>query len=275
MKLEEYLRNQYSNYIRPLYIKSYCESCGVNDNLELHHIKQFSEILKETLEELNISYYDDIKAYTDNQIELINYVMLGKQLKCNYLTLCSKCHDDEHINNLIRSFSSPGIKDRKYWHDLELTIQLDNKYIGTKITTDIKNDMVYLYLHYMPQNYRSWQQLKRLLEYNGHTVLNNKNGTFIDKIPSKKDDINIIEKERINNIIMPYLESIKDKKLNKDDQKELINIVNAKDNRNRLLKIYSSINQWLYDNKLNYNITSKQLRENGSRIRYWIVNKLN
>ena len=52
MKLEEYLRNQYSNYIRPLYIKSYCESCGANDKLELHHIKQFSEILKETLEEL-------------------------------------------------------------------------------------------------------------------------------------------------------------------------------------------------------------------------------
>lgn len=271
MKLEEYLRNQYSNYIRPLYIKSYCESCGANDNLELHHIKQFSEILKETLEELNISYYDDIKAYTDNQIELINYVMLGKQLKCNYLTLCSKCHDDEHNGNLKFSFSNYNlIHNKQYYDNLKINIQLDNKYIGVKLTPEIRNDMIFLYLSDIPERYRSWQQLKRLLEYNGHNVIVDRNGTFIDYKPSTKQYKEKKEKESIRNISISYLNSIIDKKLFKDEQQKLIEILNIKDN-GRIVKSYSKINKWLYENKLLYIIVAKR----SNLKRYWIVTKIN
>lgn len=193
MKLEEYLRNQYSNYIRPLYIKSYCESCGANDNLELHHIKQFSEILKETLEELNISYYDDITAYTDNQIELINYVMLGKQLKADYVTLCNRCHMSEH---------------------------------------DGKQNKIY---------------------YN------------IKRAEKKEQELKYID-----TVIIPYLKSIIDNKLFKEDQQELIKVFDLKVN-GRLQKSYSKLNQRLEMLKLPYIIIPKKSNSK----RYWIVNKIN
>lgn len=194
MKLEEYLRNQYSNYIRPLYIKSYCESCGANDNLELHHIKQFSEILKETLEELNISYYDDIKAYTDNQIELINYVMLGKQLKADYVTLCNRCHMSEHNG-----------KQNKIYYNI--------------------------------------------------------------KRAEKKEQ----ELKYIDTVIIPYLKSIVDNKLFKEDQQELIKVFDLKDSRNRLQKSPKLLNAYLEENKLQYVILNKQIRVDNKRKTVWTI----
>ena len=99
MKLETYLRTEFSKYIRPIFIKEYCEVCDNTKNLELHHIKQFSQSLNETLEQLEYEYLNDITKYTEKELKLISSIMLSKQLKEKYKTLCSKCHKETYKDN--------------------------------------------------------------------------------------------------------------------------------------------------------------------------------
>lgn len=95
MKLELYLRNKLSSKIRPLFIKEQCEICGRGENLHLHHIHLFSEILKETLIELNLDYKDTLE-YTDTELSNISNIILGKHVSLQYITVCNICHRDEH-----------------------------------------------------------------------------------------------------------------------------------------------------------------------------------
>lgn len=90
------LRSDYSTKIRPLFIKDACESCGCEDNLELHHTKMFVEQFNETLDDLNIN---DKNFYDDNEIELIRTHMMGKQIKYKNITLCDRCHIKYHKEN--------------------------------------------------------------------------------------------------------------------------------------------------------------------------------
>ena len=53
-ELKKILRTDYVYYIRPLVIKDKCKSCGCEENLVVHHDKEFSILLDETLEELNL-----------------------------------------------------------------------------------------------------------------------------------------------------------------------------------------------------------------------------
>lgn len=91
MNLREYLRNEWSQYIRPIIIKDKCEFCGCDDELHLHHIDRFHNLLVETLEELMLQELD---TYNYNELELkqISNFMLAKQLKSEYKTLCRSCH---------------------------------------------------------------------------------------------------------------------------------------------------------------------------------------
>lgn len=82
-KLETYLRTEFSKYIRPIFIKQYCERCNNTENLELHHIKQFSQSLNETLKQLEFEYLNDITKYTEKELMSISDTMIGKQLKIN------------------------------------------------------------------------------------------------------------------------------------------------------------------------------------------------
>lgn len=58
MNLREYLRAEWSQYIRPLIIKDKCEFCGSGVDLHLHHIDKFYNLLMETLEELQLQELD-------------------------------------------------------------------------------------------------------------------------------------------------------------------------------------------------------------------------
>lgn len=92
MTIEQYLRNDFSNIIRKLFLKDRCETCGTSNNLELHHETQFIVLLYETLDDLNLDYKDDISEYTEEQLKLISNLMIGKQMKIKYTTLCKQCH---------------------------------------------------------------------------------------------------------------------------------------------------------------------------------------
>lgn len=92
MELVQYLRSDFTNYIRSSFIKNKCEICQSKNNLELHHVKQFSESLQETLQLLNLDYRNDIDLYSKEELYLIRLIMLGIQTKGEYKTLCNNCH---------------------------------------------------------------------------------------------------------------------------------------------------------------------------------------
>ena len=196
MKLQVKLRSDYTNYIRPLFIKNKCDLCGDTEDLELHHHKQFDSMLRETLKELNLQYYDTTESYTDIQVRLIRNIMLGKQVRCKYNTLCSKCHSKVHN----------GEQAKEYYN------------------------------------------IKAIEKENKH-------------------------KKYINDVVIPYLETIVGKPLYKEDRKELINIIDLRDSSRHLLKSISVINSYLSEN-FNYTVTSKRIRINGKQIRVWVISKI-
>jgi len=96
MELKQYLRSILTIKLIPLVRKNQCEVYNNIDNLEVHHVKRFSIILEETLQELNLEY-KDIKVYNENQLKLITNIILGKHLQIEYLTLCENCHAEIHL----------------------------------------------------------------------------------------------------------------------------------------------------------------------------------
>lgn len=136
MRLEEYQRLKYYNYIRPLFIKDKCEACGINEKLELHHATSFVSLLSETLDFLKLEYKEDIKMYTEEEIELISFIMLGKQVKIKYITLCKECHDNIHktegIDRLLKKRKEKNIKKEDI---KEIEKYLDNN-IGRRLYMD-------------------------------------------------------------------------------------------------------------------------------------------
>ena len=76
-----------------------------------------------------------------------------------------------------------------------------------------------------------------------------------------------------DNELIKYLESIINTKLNKQQQKELINNIGLKDTRGRQVKSINILNAYLIDN-YNMSVISKQISENNKRVRYWIVSKI-
>lgn len=84
----------------------------------------------------------------------------------------------------------------------------------------------------------------------------------------------LIEEEKIQNELEKYLDSITDKRLTKEEQKELVDKIGLKDARGRLQKSISTINAYIEENKLPYIILSKVIKENNKSKRVWVVNKL-
>lgn len=99
MNLREYLRNDFSRYIRNRIIGEKCEHCGCSENLHLHHVDKFHNLLMDTLQDLNLNEVDT-DDYAENELSSIKYIMLGKQIKCEYKTLCEKCHKILHYNEV-------------------------------------------------------------------------------------------------------------------------------------------------------------------------------
>ena len=87
--------------------------------------------------------------------------------------------------------------------------------------------------------------------------------------------VEIIDKEmtEIKTSTEIYLDGLIGKSLYKEDQKELIERLNIRDDRNRLQKKISTLNGYLIDN---YNMTliSKRIRKEGDRNTIWLINNI-
>lgn len=100
MNLKDYLRIQFSD-IRKNKIGDKCEFCGSKNGLNLHHNKQFSEILSEILSELNLKL-QEVDQYSESDLEKINFLNLKKHNEIGYTTLCSTCHRKLHGDNYMK-----------------------------------------------------------------------------------------------------------------------------------------------------------------------------
>ena len=58
MNLRDLLRQDFWYKIRYNFIKEKCEICGKTNNLHLHHVDRFHNLLMETLEELQLNELD-------------------------------------------------------------------------------------------------------------------------------------------------------------------------------------------------------------------------
>lgn len=96
MNLREYLRLDFHKYIRNKIIKGACEVCNSKEDLRLHHVDKFFNLLMETLNELNLCELDT-DNYSEEELKNIKYYMLAKQIKSEYKTLCKKCHNRLHF----------------------------------------------------------------------------------------------------------------------------------------------------------------------------------
>lgn len=187
MDTKMYLRIQFNNKIRPLFIKEECECCGETENLELHHDdKHFATLLNESLALLNLDLKNDTEEYSDVELESLSLIMLGKQVKINYLTVCDDCHNEIHVET----------------------------------GKDLRNF------------YRYYENKRKI------SIVN--------------------ESKRINSIVLPYLDKMCNMKLFKDEREKLIEIINLKDNRGRLQKSISQLNDYLKLNGSIYKIISNK-----------------
>lgn len=99
MSIKQYLRSHFNNIIRKLFLEDKCSVCGSSEDLELHHETQFIILLYETLEDLGLDYRENTEDYTEEQLKLISELMIGKQMKIKYSTLCKMCHSKVEKGN--------------------------------------------------------------------------------------------------------------------------------------------------------------------------------
>lgn len=91
MKLTYYLRNKVINKFNDLVKKDKCEMCGNPENLHVHHVYPFKQMLEDTLEELGYEL-KEVEEYTQLELRNIREKFLGKHLYYSYKTLCADCH---------------------------------------------------------------------------------------------------------------------------------------------------------------------------------------
>lgn len=89
--LNVYLRSNVWNKFVHLVKKDKCEVCGSTENLQVHHIYPFIQMVNDTLVELGLER-KHINEYTDLELKNIKEKVMGKHLLYTYQTLCVHCH---------------------------------------------------------------------------------------------------------------------------------------------------------------------------------------
>jgi hypothetical protein len=167
MKLRKYLRHDFEDNIRNKLIKEKCDYCGEMNNLHLHHVDMFSELLNETLLELELEELDT-HDYTKKELNLIRNVMLGKQIKIQYVTLCEDCHrkvhDDITKNNYYNPYGSYIQLDMQKINKLNLDYKLLSKFIKLACHMDYDNQIIFSYSGKQKRYSNDFNDIRELLK---------------------------------------------------------------------------------------------------------------
>ncbi len=129
MKLEQYIRAEINYKLIPLVKKDKCEICNSDENLEVHHVKPFAEILEECLNDLNVKR-KDTNEYTKKELYMITDYVLGKHLRYKMKTVCHNCH-----KNIIHKEGTCNIGNRN--HDNK-TRENINKALHKKVIDNVQ-----------------------------------------------------------------------------------------------------------------------------------------
>jgi hypothetical protein len=74
-----------------------CDITGSNKNLIIHHLHNFSDILRETMEILELPIYQEVNKYTDEELKLIEDTCLELHYKYGLgVCLCEEIHNEFH-----------------------------------------------------------------------------------------------------------------------------------------------------------------------------------
>ena len=111
--------------------KNKCEICNEDENLEVHHMKLFKDILEDTLLELKLEY-KDTHDYSHGELSMITNIVLGKHLHIEYLTLCEECHKEIHSSTWSETCTGGGMF-RQHYEKQKLIKDMTNKNNLTKI----------------------------------------------------------------------------------------------------------------------------------------------
>jgi hypothetical protein len=124
MKLESCIRTEINQKLIPLIKKDKCEICGSTENLEVHHVKPFAEILEECLDDLHMKR-KDTDTYTQKELHMIIDYVIGKHFRYKMKIVCRICH-----KNIIHKDGTCNIGNRN--HDKK-TRENINKVIHRKV----------------------------------------------------------------------------------------------------------------------------------------------
>ena len=145
MNLREMLRKEWTDYIRQFIIKNKCEECEETQHLELHHASErFEDLLMETLRELKLKE-KDTNEYTNKELEMIDNIMLGKQLKIEHKTLCKihhkKAHEEDKTPGMFSNFGGYFFVDIKALKKENLSPLMLTRYIRLASSMDYQNQL--------------------------------------------------------------------------------------------------------------------------------------
>lgn len=179
MKLNDYLRNKLNSHFYELVKKDsceICEICGSTENLHVHHVYPFKDMVEDTLNELNLEY-KDTDEYSEIELRNIVEKLLGKHLYYSYQTLCFHCHiQDVH----------------KKHREVEVSMYEDllDKWLDRPLTTEDKKRLA-LELNWTDDRGRvmKWTGVKNALVESGYEVKNTQR-----RIEGKQTKVTIITK---------------------------------------------------------------------------------
>ena len=148
--------------------------------------------------------------------------------------------------------------------------ELDGKYVGVKLTPELKKDIKFLYgVKKLFDREVNWKTVKRDLlnkEYTIETFKGKNNGTYIFEKGKeiKKDSKRMVKKM---DKLIKFLNENEGKKLTEKQKEKLIELVDARNAKGELLKTIGKINKQIDIYEIGFTVLSKSDR-NG---RWWQI----
>lgn len=154
-------------------------------------------------------------------------------------------------------------------HDYEMR-DIDEKYLGIKLTTEIKEELKFIYgVRSLKDRKVTWKTLKRDLQAKGYIVKTNSRETYIFKQGQeiKKDSKKVVKKM---SKLIEFLEKHDGKRLDKKGQDKLRNLINPTVD-GEVLKTPSNINNYFSSVlKIDFVIIPKK----SGNVRQWLIESI-
>lgn len=152
--------------------------------------------------------------------------------------------------------------------------RIDNKYFNVAIDKFIKEELISQYgLVLLGKERTNFKSVEEYFGKHGYVfeTINKEFKLFHSKEEKEEEEMTVKEVEVDE--IKKYLDTIIDIRLFKEQQEELISVINLRDNRNRQQKSVGSLNSYLQDN-YQMQLISKKVKVKGKKVTVWEVSNM-